>query len=354
MRLSAHLLRATTNTNMGNHTSEELQAIKYLGRYQPIRPYPIGNDLALYPARSEMVEYGCSGSSQQTRNNVSYFASQHAISASKLSEKYREWLAFDSFLLNDDSPIRAFDTQKTGYLITVPSTVSENLPITGYFQEDYDNIAGAMFGCAPNIPGLPVIRYSEVYQKYLTLPEKTKELIEWFPSFPTYLSQMYCKERTFFNPNYWRIVHLVVLIEQIVGSPNHCPAPTSTCSCGKQLPRHHAVTRPQWLRQFIKLQISNHEVAQDYVRTIEAGYKVRNKMAHSAYFDRSTHEMPLAQPEIYDIDRATKDFSDDSAALMLLVMSLSDVARNLLLSKVFGINFFMPFRKLTSFPVRNP
>lgn len=52
-------------------------------------------------------------------------------------------------------------------------------------------------------------------------------------------------------------------------------------------------------------------------------------MAHSPQFDRSVHEAPLEQPEVYDIDRAAEEFKHDSAALMQLVMSLHHVARSL-------------------------
>jgi hypothetical protein len=336
------------NTSTNNPAFKERQAIKYLGRYKPNCTYSIGNSLIILPAGSEMTEYGCGGSSSQIRNNISYLTTESEAQPIELTKKYREWLTFDAFIFNDDSPIRAFDAQKTGQLQTVPRGIPETPSGNDYCQQDYDNIAGAMFMS----PDCPAIRYSEIYQRYLTLPTNTKELIEWFVSFPTYLSRTYCQPDTFFNPNYWRILHAIILIEKIIGSPNSCPDSPTSCACGSALYPHHVVSRRNWLRQYITSRIGDNEVARDYVCTIETGYQVRNGMAHSPQFDRSTHEAPIDQPEIYDINRAAEAFKNDSAALMLLVTSLGDVARNLLLNSAFGINVFTPLRKLTSFPVR--
>jgi hypothetical protein len=79
----------------------------------------------------------------------------------------------------------------------VPQGVPEFPSIKDYWQQDYDNIAGAVFDYAPDTQGLPAICYSETYQRYLTLPANTKELIEWFVSFPTYLSQTYYRNQAF-------------------------------------------------------------------------------------------------------------------------------------------------------------
>jgi len=328
------------------------QAIKYLGRYKPNCTYPIGNGLIILPAGSEMTEYGYGGSSHQIRNNISYLTTESEALPIELTEKYREWLTFDAFIFNDDSPIRAFDAQKTGQPETVPQSIPENPSDKDYWQQDYDNIAGAMFGYDPAFPGLPAIRYAETYQRYLTLPANTKELLEWFVSFPTYLSQTYCRTDAFFNPNYWRILHATILIEQIIGSSDCCTDSPIKCACGRDLHPHHVVSRRNWLRQYIESRISDDEIAKDYVCTIETGYRVRNRMAHSPQFDRSTHEAPIEQPERYNVTRASTDYVNDSAALMLLVMSLGEVARNLLLNSAFGINFFTPLRQLASFPVR--
>lgn len=340
------------DTSANNTRAKGRQAIKYIGRYKPNRTYLIGNGLVIIPAGSDMIEYGCGSSTSKIRHNISYLASDNETSAFELTEKYREWLAFDAFILNDGSPIRAFDAQKTGRLETIPHNVPEIPSITDYFQPDYDNIHGAMFGYAHDSPELPKVCYSEAYQKYLHIPTDTKELIEWFVSFPTHLSQTYCRDRVFFNPNYWRIFHTTILIERIIGLPDKCPRSPKTCACGSALHPHHAITRRQWLRQFIASRIADNEIAKDYVRTIETGYEVRNRMAHGPQFDRSTHEAPLEQPEIYDSNRAATDYKQDSAALMLLVMSLNDLARNLLLNVAFDISFFSPLRQLISFPVK--
>ena len=328
------------------------QAIKYVGRYKPNRTYSIGNGLIIMPAGSDMIEYGFGSTTIKIRHNISYLTSENGTPNPGLKEKYREWLVFDAFILNDDFPIRAFDAQKIGHIETVPSSFAVEPPNADYWQPDYNNISGAIFSYAHNSPELPTISYSETYQRYLCLPTATKEMIEWFVSFPTYLSQAYCRSNPFFNLNYWQIFHTTILIESLIGLPDSCPQSPKKCACGNPLHPHHAMSRSKFLKEFISLRINNHEIAEDYANTVETGYAVRNPFAHSPQFDRSTHKAPLEQPEIYDINRVATDFKHDSAALMLLAISIRDVARFLLLNDAFGIRFFPPLRKLTSFPVK--
>ena len=266
--------------------------------------------------------------------------------------KYREWLAFDSFIFNDDAPIRAYDAQKTGQPEPMPKRIQEIFVATDLGQLDYDDIAKEIFRWAPDCPGFPTVRYSEVYQRYMGLSSDQKELIEWFVSFPPYFSLIYCRDRPFFNPTYWQIVHAIILIEQMVGSSDACSQSPKRCDCGSSLHPHRAVSRRDWVRQLITSRIGDKEIVEQYIRTIETGYEVRNQMAHSPQFDRSRHEAPLEQAEVYDISRAASEYRNNSAALKLLVTSLRDVARGLLLNGVFGIEFFRPLSTLTSFRVK--
>lgn len=253
------------NTTTNKPALKGRQGIKYLGRYKPNCAYSIGNGLIILPAGSEMTEYGCGGSSHKIRNNVSYLATEGEAQQIELTEKYRAWLTFDAFIFNDDSPIRAFDAQKPGQLETVPQGIPEAPSDEDYWQQDYDNIAGAIFGYAPDFTGLPAIRYSETYQRYLPLPANSKELLEWFVSFPTHLAQTYCRPDAFFNSNYSRILHATILIEQIVGSSDRCPDSPKTCACGSVLHPHHVVPRRKWLRQYMESRISDAEIVNDYV-----------------------------------------------------------------------------------------
>ena len=340
------------NTIQNSMINEKFQAIKYVGRYKPRSSYSIGNGLLILPAGVEMVEYRFGAGTHQIRLNVSYFASETGIPSTELTKQYHKWLAFDAFILNDDSPICAFDMQIIGHPEAIPNIVSDNHIDADYWTQDYDNISGAIFGYAPDEPRLPKVSYSEIYQRYLSLPDKNKEMIEWYVSFPTYLTQVYCRPNVFFNPNYWQILHMIILVDKIVGQPAACQQSPKQCACGRALAPHHSQSRSEHLMQFLMSRIGIIEIAEDYARTIETAYKVRNPMAHEPHFDRSSHEAPLAQPEIYDTSRAATDYKHDSAALMLLIMSLRKVARNLILSDAFGINFFEPLGKLTSFPVQ--
>lgn len=333
-------------------TNEKLRAIKYVGRYKPRISYSIGNGLLIHPAGVEMVEYRFGASTTQMRLNVSYFASQNGIPETELTMQYRRWLTFDAFILEDDSPIRAFDMQITGHLGVIPDQTFDDPTHQDYYTQDYDNISGAIFGYSPDEPSLPKVSYSEIYHQYLKLSDKSKEMIEWYVSYPTYLDQVYNKPSVFFNQNYWQILHLVILLDKIIGQPISCQQSPKKCVYGRTHAPHYSKSKSEHLIQFLMSRIGISEIAEDYARIIQTAYKVRNPMAHMPYFDRSSHEAPLEQPEIYDTSRAITDYKDDSAALKLLITSLREVVRNLILNDAFGIIFFKPLKKLTSFPVR--
>lgn len=111
--------------------------------------------------------------------------------------------------------------------------------------------------------------------------------------------------------------------------------------------RDRKPSRERWLQKALANRIADAEVAQEYARVINVGIKVRNKIAHVPLFDRSAHlEWPAGQTQVYDVDRAVKEYGHDSAALLSLLTSLHGVARYLLLDRAFGTKHFVRPRPL--------
>ena len=61
-------------------------------------------------------------------------------------------------------------------------------------------------------------------------------------------------------------------------------------------------------------------------------------MSHGPHFDRSSLLTPVpGQTEVYDADRAVKEYKTDSTALSALSKGLQKIAHALLVDRAFGI-----------------
>ncbi len=323
---------------------------RYLGQHKPIAPYPLTNGLLILPAGSGMFPYGPGG---EIRLNISFLVGSKEMSNSDLIIKYREWLVFDSFVLNDHFPIFYFDESKTGILEIVPTGELHEEATPDYKQIDYGNIADVVLMTAPEKKELPKISYSDLFAIYCGLPSEIREMLEWFVSEP-YLP--FTRDKAFSNTNYWQLVHKTILLERLIGMPPKCSGSFGPCTvCGLSLPPHNSVPRRKWLRQYLATRIDNDGIAEEYASVIEAGVDVRNKIAHVPMFDRSSMpELVPGEPQTYGVDRAIGEYEHDSVALNSLLNSLRDIARFLLLDKAFRIKYFPSLRPLKVVRVEGP
>ncbi len=99
--------------------SEGRKGVRYLGQYKPMSAYTLSNDLVIVPANAEHASFG--GGSYLT--NVSYVASTSDRTDSDLIASFRQWLAFDSFVLDDHVPIFHFDNRTAGNITVLRETL---------------------------------------------------------------------------------------------------------------------------------------------------------------------------------------------------------------------------------------
>ncbi|NTW89250.1 MAG: hypothetical protein HGB26_09115, partial [Desulfobulbaceae bacterium] len=116
---------------MDIETFSTKSGIKYLGQYKPQRPYSLGNGIFLVPYSSGMFPYGLGG---EVHLNVSYFASSETLDNQALSERFREWLVFDAFILRDRFPITNYDQGKIGTIENIPTDIASLSTDTGEYK----------------------------------------------------------------------------------------------------------------------------------------------------------------------------------------------------------------------------
>lgn len=283
----------------------------------------------------------------QTRLNVCYLVGPDKLPDAALTKAYRQWLSFDAFILHDHLPIYYFDENKVGGIEVVPTGMPNSATGPGYKQVDYSNIANLVLMTKPTQEGLPILAYSDMFERYQGLPCDLKEMIEWSVSLP-YRSQT--RVDAFFKPNYWQLVHAIILLDRLVGPPPECSESFGNCAvCGRLPQPHYFIPRREWLRRFLASRIDSIEVAEEYARVIYEAVLVRNKIAHTPVFDRSSFpDFSPGERQAYDIDRTIEEFKHDSFALQSLLISLSDIARYLLLDKAFGTMYFPRLQPLNT------
>lgn len=316
----------------------ERRGIKYLGQYKPIGPYALSDDMMILPSEGGMFP---TVRGATIHMNVSYIETHQKLDDVVFMDAYRRWLTFDAFVLNGQWPIFYFDQGEIGDIVTIPASVPLSASSPDYKQIDYQNISRQMFNSLDKNEVLPIISYSDLYTKYLQLPNTTRDMIEWYVSS---LSLPATRQGAFLNTNYWQLVHATILLEQLIGLPEHCSHSlenVTRCKCGRKSQPHHALSRNDWINKFLSDTTKDANVAEQYAALVINGKKVRDKMGHSPTFDRSvTPEFALEVVQIYGTDRATSEYKNDSVALQSLIISLNKVARYLLLDKAFGTKYF--------------
>jgi len=328
---------------MNSSSFEGHRAIRYLGQYKPIAPYPLTEGLLIVPAGWGMFTWGYG----EMRLNVSYLVGPDELSDQALADIYRKWLAFDAFILHDSIPITYFDNNTIGAIDVIPADVSPLSQNPDYNQIDYENIAHIALTEKPSEENLPSISYATLFASYIQLADELKEMIEWYVSLPF---RWFIRPNSFFNTNYWQLIHAVILLERLIGQPPRCLDSVGVCAtCNTHPQRHYSMTRRDWLRKFLADRINSVEVRDDYARTIDTAISVRNKIAHTPLFDRSeSPEFPIGETQTYGIDRATTDYEHDFIALQSLLFSLREISRYLLLDQAFGTKYYPKLKSLNA------
>ena len=318
------------------------RGVRYYSQFKPEAPCEFLDQVFVIPAGWEMIPYGDGGLLRGCR---SYFVGPSEWTDERLWERFREWVVFDSFVMQtngagyfDDNRFRIEEIAYSVYEGS-PGDGNDNYNAVSY--ADVTRFLAAEFTKPDTLPSL---QYAELYVKYSALHASEKALLEWFVSAPPRPKRI----DAFFGWDYWGLLHLTVLLEKIVGLPPTCTLDRSPClACGRMPPPHQVMSRSVWLRRQLNNYIGDPALVEEYASLIEAAKLIRDGMSHGPYFDRSV--MPeMVEGEIlrYGPSQATSAFRDDSHALAALLIAVQRLAHALLVDRAFSIKHYQPSKTL--------
>jgi hypothetical protein len=111
--------------------------------------------------------------------------------------------------------------------------------------------------------------------------------------------------------------------------------------CKKNLQTHRSKTEKDWRNEVLSKFIKDEKVKKQYLRIINAAFsEIRHKTAHPGQLPVPAVVFPAKEREIYDRERAIKEFGSDDLALQSIHSHVSLLTRCLLLHKLFQFEIF--------------
>jgi hypothetical protein len=318
------------------------RGILHFGQFKAKGPYYIADGIFIVPSGWHMLSIG---SGAFLRMNRSHFVAPTDWSDDDTWKKFRDWLIFDSFVMMNERAITYFDdnilvVQDVSYAID-SGTIGDDGDLS--YTWDYNDVTSLLVDEIQKPSGLPSLSYAELYKRFQGLPDETRSAIEWFVSSPPSPRRV----DAFFG-SYWKLLHMTILIENLIGLPPTCGYQTQQCdSCRTIPPPHRAVPRRRWLRDQLSHCIRDDCLVETYARLIEAAKSVRDRMSHGPEFDRSSRPiMAHGHTTSYGVESAVGEFKQDSNALLALLVNLRSIAHALLVHRAFNISHFRPYTEL--------
>jgi hypothetical protein len=318
------------------------RGILYYGQFRPREPYAIADGVVIVPSGWHMLPLPSGGALRLSRL---HFVMPPDWSDKEAWQRFRDWVIFDAFvLINGRASIlfdnRIFRFEDVTYSVDIGS-IGDAADLR--YLVNYDDVSSYLVDEPFSVVNVPALSYAELYKTYLTLPAKTKSAIEWFISAPPRSSQF----DAFFG-SYWALLHIINLIGDIIGDPPNCDCTPEKCNrCGRTPPSHRRLSQRDWRREQLNAWLSDNSRVEEYTTLIETAYRIRNRMSHGPLFDRSSLQPAVhGHIEVYDVDRAVKEYETDSTALSALSEGLQKIAHALLVDRAFGIKYFSPILNL--------
>jgi hypothetical protein len=324
------------------------RGILYYNQFRPNEPYGIADGIVLVPSGWHMLPLPSGGALRLSRL---HFVMPPDWSDKVAWERFRDWVIFDAFVLINSRASILFDYGSFRFEDVAYSVDTGLIGDPGdlCYLVNYDDVSSYLVDEPFSVVNVPPLSYAELYNYYLTLPVETKSAIEWLISAPP-------SPRRFdaFFGSYWGLLHIINLIGYIIGDPPNCDCKSEKCgSCGSPPRSHFRLSRREWLREQLNARLSDNNRVEEYATLIQKAVdEIRNPMSHGPLFNRSSLPATVhGQTEVYDVDRAVKEYETDFHALTALSVGLQKIAHALLVDRAFGIKYFSPIPDLKSFTI---
>ncbi|GEM_PF-3328599 len=267
----------------------------------------------------------------------------------------RQWIEFHSFVLGDGHLCALFEAGRLDSFGT--ATRLQDVPDVrsldfANFEVDYDNASNYIYWLHEG--DTPRLSYAKLFDTYLKLSISDRSLItnslldSQLPRVTSHDNDLFDMHRACSS-----ILRHISLIEYLTqyGPTYEGVRVSITCSvCGKRVNYSHRYhIRKDWWRQYLEGIGCPREVAEHYLSVIETAVnEVRNIGAHGPLSPTATWPNHGLGLEVYDTERTVTQWGNDRVALMNLVCLVQEVARYLLLNKLFDLQVFPSPRTLQS------
>lgn len=238
-----------------------------------------------------------------------------------------QWVLFHAFTMNSSITLEAYQDSIVGdFSLLEEQSVN---PI------DYEDVAEHVYFLhKPKIK----ISYTELFDKFTAADEKTLDmvknmLVNVIPRRSNFLTAV-------LNNSYWQLVIYFSVVEGILGRQDFCSEKFECPECGR-VGQHYPMEGKEWMLSRLKGITGSDEAAEHYLKYIWAVWqKIRNPTAHTSRHPTARYVEPEVGQTVYDLKRTLGDYDKDTTALDALVRGMGDVARYLLLDKLYDTKTF--------------
>lgn len=245
----------------------------------------------------------------------------------------KNWIIFHSFIFDSHFTLSEFEKNKTGKLEFVNEKLANSI--------DYNNVLPYVYFFQKNKTGKPEKSYEKLYDIFL---KQTPDNIGLVINYLTRLNEdTFYPSRAITDTSYWQLMIYYSIVDKIIGEQKFCKS-LDCDKCKKKDIGHHPLSANAWLEQRLNELIPKNPSAQKAYNEIIKAVKehIRNKTVHHGIvptakkYPKTEH----GQVVIYDLKKSIGDYEHDHHALTSLVHLLKDVAKYLLLEKIFELKIF--------------
>jgi hypothetical protein len=253
-----------------------------------------------------------------------------------------EWLTFHNIIFGDHISLDWYESQKFN---------SDKLKEEGIcnYLVDYLDISSKVY--FPNTYP-EALNYNDLYKKYIPQPKENKALVKnYFNSIGN--ARVISTQRQIRNDSFWKVLILFSIIESILGDTPKC-SENIKCNVHGNIYPHNNISPREWIKYRLLEIISDPQRVDEYFLVIwEVRQKIRHQTVHEGIIPESHYIQQDKREITWDWSKTTEEWQTNSTAFSNLNNHLSEIARNLLLNKIFGLNMFPALRPLHSVTIRS-
>lgn len=249
-------------------------------------------------------------------------------------EILNKFVAFHTFVFDNHFTLSSYEKENRF------QEVGENALVL-----DYSNLTKKIYRFERE--GLPVLSYSFLYEKFLSIAIEDYDLVRSFLN--TYQDKDYViTDKEIRDDSFIKILISFSIIESIIGQQDFCVIGHNCAECGKEGIQHYRLSQKEWVKKRFEEIIGTEEnVQSEYFDVFMlVRNKIRHKVVHEGFFPRTAYVIEEDDEVIYDTNRIKEDALENKTTLRALSLVMQDMARNLLLDHIFQVKIFPPLRPL--------